>query len=136
MSSPPSDHMEEDAWLMKIKLKREDSAGAAKEDKSNKATGDQVPIVEQALPAVEEEEEEDILKPYYAHLTPTEIAAFRIIEMVRIQNKYLTRENILHMEHIASLRSVIQRLESLLVLKDQITYTSSPPPSYSSPKEN
>ena len=92
-------------------------------------------MVEQALPA--DEEEEDILKPYYAHLTPTEIATFRIIETVRIKNKYLTRENILHLEHIASLRSVIRRLESLLVLKDRTTSTSSPPPpSSSSPKEN
>ena len=89
---------------------------------------------EQILAA--DEEEEDILKPYYAHLTPTEIAAFRIIEMVRIQNKYLTRENILHMEHIASLRIVIRRLESLLVLKDRITSTSSPPPPSSPLKEN
>ena len=49
---------------------------------SKEATGDQVPMDEKALPA--DEEEEDILKPYYAHLTPTEIAAFRIIEMVRV----------------------------------------------------
>ena len=134
MSSSPSDRMEEDAWLMKIELKREDPVGAAKEDKSKEATGDQVPMDEQALPA--DEEEEDILKPYYAHLTPTEIATFRIIEMAHIQNKYLTRENILHMEHIASLRSVIRRLESLLVLKDRIASTSSPPPPSSPPKEN
>ena len=58
-------------------------------------------MVEQALPT--EEEEEDILKPYYDHLTPTEIEAFRIIEMVRVQNRYLTRENILLQEHIIAL---------------------------------
>ena len=132
MSSPPSGRMEEDAWLMKIELKREDPVGAAKEDKSKEATGDQVPMDEQALPA--DEEEEDILEPYYAHLTPTEIAAFGIINTVRIQNKYLNRENILHMEHIASLRRVIRRLESLLILKDRIASTSSPPSSSSPPK--
>ena len=119
MSSSSSNNVEEDAWLMKIELKREDSVGAAKEDKSKEATGDQVPMVEQALLA--DEEEEDILKPYYAHLTPTGIAAFRIIEMVRIQNKYLTRENILHLEHITHLQSIIRRLENLLILKDRIT---------------
>ena len=88
-------------------------------------------MVEQAWPA--EEEEEDILKPYYAHLTPTEIETFRIIETVRVQNKYLTHENILHQEHIIHLRGFIRRLENLLILKDRI---ASPPPSSSSPKEN
>ena len=90
---------------MKIELKREDPVGPAKEDKSKEATGDQVPTDEQALPA--DEEEEDILEPYYTRLTPVEIATFRIINTVRIQNKYLNRENNLHMEHIASLGRVI-----------------------------
>ena len=44
----------------------------------------------------------------------TEIEAFRIIETVHVQNKYLTRENILLQEHITVLRSVIHRLENLL----------------------
>ena len=118
---------------MKIELKREEPVEAVKGDKSKEAIGDQVPLVEQAWPT--EEEEEDILKPYYGHLTPTEIEAFRIIETVRVQNKYLTRENILHQEHIIFLRSVIRRLDNLLIVKDRIAYTSSPPPS-SSPKEN
>ena len=118
---------------MKIELKREEPVEAVKGDKSKEATGDQAPVVEQAWPA---EEEEDILKPYYAHLTPTEIEAFRIIETVRVQNKYLTRENILHQEHIIFLRSVIRRLENLLIMKDKIATTSSPPPPSSSPKEN
>ena len=91
-------------------------------------------VVEQALPA--EEEEEDILKPYYDHLTPTEIEAFRIIKMVHVQNKYLTRENILLQEHVTFLRSVICRLEYLLSLKDKIATISSSPPPSSSPKEN
>ena len=88
---------------MKIELKREDTVGVVKEDESKEATGDQVPMDNQALPA--DEEEEDV--PYYAQLTPVEISAFRIINMIRIQNKHLNRENILHMEHIASLRRVI-----------------------------
>ena len=86
---------------MKIELKREVPVEAVKGDESKEATVDQPLVFEQVLPA--EEEEEDILKPYYAHLTPTEIEAFRIIEMVRLQNKYLTRENILHQEHITFL---------------------------------
>ena len=91
-------------------------------------------MVEQAWPA--EDEEEDILKPYYDHLTPTEIEAFQIIEPVCVQNKYLTRENILFQEHIVALRSVIRRLENLLIMKEKIATTSSPPPPSSSPKEN
>ena len=57
MSSCPSDHMEEDAWLMKIELKREEPIEAVKGDKSKETTGDQVPVVEQALPAEGEEED-------------------------------------------------------------------------------
>ena len=118
---------------MKMELKREEPKESFNGDKSKESTGDQSPAVEQALPA---EEEEDILKPYYAHLTPTEIEAFRIIETVRVQNKYHTHENILHQEHIIFLRSVIRRLENLLILKDRIPSTSSQAPSSSSLKEN
>ena len=125
MYSSPSNNLEENAWLMKIELKREEPVEAVKGDKRKEATGDLPPVVEQALRA--EEEEEDILKPYYAHLTPTEIAAFQIIETVRVQNKYLTHENILHQEHIIFLRSIIRRLENLLILKGRISL--SPPPS-------
>ena len=117
---------------MKIKLKREEPVEAVKGDESKEATIDQPPMAEQALPA--EEEEEDILKSYYAHLTPTEIEAFLIIETVRVQNKYLTRENFPHQDHIIHLRSVIRGLENLLILKDRIA--SSPPPSSSPRKEN
>ena len=81
-----------------------------------------------------EEEEQDILKPYLTHLTHAEIEAFRITEIVRIQNKYLTRQNIPHQEHIIHLWSVIRRLENLLILKDRIA--SSPTSSSSPPKEN
>ena len=124
--------MEEDAWLMKIETKREEPTDDVEGDKGKKATLDPSPLAAQALLA--EEEEEGILKPYLTHLTPAEIEAFRVIEIVRIQNKYLTRENILHQEHIIHLRGVIRRLENLLILKDRI---ASSPPSYSSPpKEN
>ena len=132
MSSPTSNNVEEDAWLMKIELKREEPKEAFKGDKSKEATGDQPPVVEQALPA---EEEEDILKPYYDHLTPTEIEAFRIIKMVLVQNKYLTHENILLQEHIIALRSIICRLANLLIMKDKIATTSLSPPPSSSPKK-
>ena len=112
---------------MKMELKREGPKESLKGDKSKEAVGDQAPAVEQALPA---EEEEDILQPYYEHLTPTEIEAFRIIEKTRVQNKYLTRENILLQEHIIALRSIIRRLKNLLEIA-----TTTPPPPSSSPKE-
>ena len=124
--------MEEDAWLMKIETEREEPTDAVKGDKGKEATIDLFPVAAQALLA--EEVEEDILKPYLTHLTPAEIEAFRVIEIVRIQNKYLTRKNILHQEHIIYLRSVIRRLDNLLILKDRIA--SSPPPSSSPPMEN
>ena len=124
--------MEGDAWLMKIELKREEPAGAVGGDEGKEVTVDQPPAFEQALAA--DEEEGDILKPYLTHLTPAEIEAFLIIEIVRIQNKYLTCENILHQEHIIHLRSVIHRLENLLILKEMIS--SSPPSSSSPPQEN
>ena len=118
---------------MKIEMKREEPVEAVGGDESKEVTVDQPQVFEQALPA--EEEEEDILKPYLTHLTPAEIEAFRIIEIVRIQNKYLTRENILQQEHITHLQSVIRPLENLLILKDKIS-SSSPPPYSSSPKQN
>ena len=58
MSSPSPNDIEEDAWLMKIELKREELEETFKEDKSKEAVGDQTPRVEQALPV---EKEEDIL---------------------------------------------------------------------------
>ena len=92
MSSPSSNNVEGDAWLMKIELKREEPVEADGGDVSKEVIVDQPLVFEQALPA--EEEEEDILKPYHTHPTPAEIEAFRIIEIVCIQNKYITRENI------------------------------------------
>ncbi|XP_037446366.1 skin secretory protein xP2-like [Triticum dicoccoides] len=78
MSSSPTNNVEEDAWLMRIELKREELEEIFKEDKSKEVVGDQTPAVEPALPV---EKEEDVLQPYYEYLTPTEIEAFRIIEM-------------------------------------------------------
>src|SRR6266566_9188370 len=96
---------------------------------------DQPPEEDQSMPT-KEGEEEDILQPYYSHLTPIEIEAFRAFEAVRVQNKYLIRENILLQEHIDNLRRVIRKLEHLLKLKCDITSpppTSTPPPSSSPP---
>ena len=68
---------------MKIELKREGPEEPLEGGMSKEAIENQTPMVEQGWPT--EEEEEDILKPYYAHLTPTEIEAFRIIAKVSIQ---------------------------------------------------
>ena len=86
---------------MKIEMKREELGEINEGDKIKKVVEDQVPVAE----------EEDILQPYYSHLTPIQIEAFKIIELVRVQNKYLTRENILLQEHIVTLQSMIHRLD-------------------------
>ena len=105
MSSPSSNNGENDAWLMKIELKREELGEINKDDGIKKVMEDQ---------AVAEEEEEDILQPHHNLFTPTEIEAFKMIELARIQNKYLTRENILLKEHITALKGIIRKLEDLL----------------------
>ena len=66
--------MEEDAWLMKIEMKQEEPTDALKGDKGKKSTLDPSPVAAREL--LVEEEEEDILKPYLPHLTPTKIEAF------------------------------------------------------------
>ena len=58
--------------------------------------------------------EEDIPSPLPNLFTPTEIEAFKMIELARIQNKYLTQENILLKDHIARLKGIIRKLEELL----------------------
>jgi hypothetical protein len=131
MSPSSSNKVEEDAWLMKIELKREEPEETIKGDKAKEVTGDQVSAVGRAVPVAEEE---DILQPYYDYLTPTEIEAFRVIEMVRVQNKQLTRGNVMLQEHIISLRSIIYRLENHLSLKCE-AITSSPPSSSYPTKE-
>ena len=60
MSSPSSNNGDNDAWLMKIELKREEPGKINKDDGIKKAMGDQVPAVV----------EEDILQPHHNLLTP------------------------------------------------------------------
>ena len=71
--------------------------------------------------------EEDILQLHHNLLTPTEIEAFKMIELAHIQNKYLTRENVLLKEHITALKGIIRKLEDLL--RSMCDYPSSPTPS-------
>ena len=115
MSSPSSNNEGDDAWLMKIELKRKEPREINKDDGIKKAMEDQAPTAE----------EEDILQPPYNLLTPTEIEAFKMIEIVRIQNKYLTRGNILLQEHITALKGIILNLEHLL--RSMCDTPSSPP---------
>ena len=116
MSSPSSSHHEgNDAWLMKIELKREEPMEINKDEGIKKAMEDQVPATE------------DILQLNQNLLTTTEIEAFKMIELARIQNKYLTRENILLKEHITALKGIIHKLEELL--RSMCDYPSSPPSS-------
>ena len=72
-------------------------------------------------------EEENIPQPLPNLFTTTEIEAFKMIELARIQNKYLTRENILLKEHITGLKGIIRKLEELL--RSMCDYPSSPPSS-------
>ena len=83
-----------------------------KDEGIKKTTDDQVPAAE------------DILQLDHILLTPTEIEAFKMIELARIQNKYLTRENILLKEHIIALKGIIRKLEDLL--RSMCDYPSSP----------
>ena len=82
-----------------------------KDEGIKKATEDQVPATE------------DILQLDHNLLTPTEIEAFKMIELARIQNKYLTRENILLKEHIIALKGIIRKLDYIgLVYKTSISH--------------
>ena len=119
MSSPSSNNGDNDAWLMKIELKREEPMEINKDEGIKKAMEDQVPAAE------------DILQLDHNLLTPTEIEAFKMIELARIQNKYLTRENILLKEHIIALKGIIRKLEDLL--RSMCDYPSSTTPPSSSP---
>ena len=121
MSSPSSNNGDNDAWLMKIELKREESMEINEDEGIKKATEDQVPATE------------DILQPDHNLLTPTKIEAFNTIELARIQNKYLTRENILLKEHIIALKGIIRKLEDLL--RSMCDYPSSTSPPSSPTKE-
>ena len=76
MSSPSSsNHEGNDAWLMKIELKREEPEEINKDDGIKKVMEDQAPAAEK----------EDILQHHENLLTPTEIEAFKMIELARIQ---------------------------------------------------
>ena len=116
MSSPSSNNGDNDAWLMKIELKREEPMETNKDEGIKKATEDQAPAAE------------DILQLDHNLLTPTEIEAFKMIELVRIQNKYLTCENILLKEHIIALNGIIRKLEDLLRSMCDYPSTTPPPP--------
>ena len=113
MSSHSSNNGENNAWLMKIELKREEPMEINKDEGIKKATEDQV------LAAG------DTLQLDHNLLSPTEIEAFKMIELARIQNKYLTRENILLKEHIVALKGIIRKLEDLL--RSMCDYLSPPP---------
>ena len=117
MSSPSFNNEGNDAWLVKMELKREEPGEINKDDRIKKVKEDQAPAVE----------EEDILQPHHNLLTPTEIEAFKMIELARIQTKYLTRENILLKEHIVALKGIIHKFEELLC--SMCDYPSSSPPS-------
>jgi hypothetical protein len=111
---------------MKMELKAEGPKDVLTVAKDKEAVGDEAPALNQALP----EEEEDILRPYYEHLTPAEIEAFRMIEVTHVQNKYLTRVNILLEKHIVDLQDIKRRLQALVE-----TLLATPPPTPSSSKK-
>ena len=121
MSPPSSNNTGNDAWLMKIELKREKPMEINKDEGIKKATEDQVPAAE------------DTLQLDHNLLTPTEIEAFKMIELARIQNKYLTQENILLKEHVVTLKGIIRKLEDLL--RSMCDYPSSTTPPSSPAKE-
>ena len=119
MSSPSSNNGDNDAWLVKIELKREEPMEINKDEGIKKAMEVQSPTVK----------EEDIPQPLPNLFTPTEIEAFKMIELACIQNKYLTEENILLKDHIAGLKGIIHKLEELLRSMCDYPPSSSPPPS-------
>ena len=104
---------------MKIELKREEPKEINKDERIKKAMEVQASVVK----------EEDIPQPLPNLFTPTEIEAFKMIELARIQNKYLTQENILLKDHIAGLKNIIRKLEELLRSMCDYPPSSSPPPS-------
>ena len=123
MTSPSSNNEDKDAWLLKIELKREEPEEINKDERIKKAMEVQAPVVK----------EEDTPQPLPNLFTPTEIEAFKMIELARIQNKYLTQENILLKEHIVALKGIIRKLEDLL--RSMCDYPSSPPSSPTTKKE-
>ena len=123
MASPSFNNEDKDAWLLKIELKREESEEVNKDEGIKKAMEVQAPAVK----------EEDIPQHLPNLFTPTEIEAFKMIDLARIQNKYLTQENILLKDHIAGLKGIIHKLEELLrsmcdYPPSSSTTPTSPPP--------
>ena len=116
---PPesSNNEDKDAWLMKIELKRDEPEEINKDEGIKKAMEVQAPVVK----------EEGIPQPLPNLFTPTEIEAFKIIELAHIQNKYVTQENILLKDHIAGLKGIIRKLEELL--RSMCDYPPPPSPS-------
>ena len=104
MTAPSSNNEDKYAWLLKLELKREEPGEVNKDDAIKKSMEDQAPGAE----------EENIPQPLPNLFTLTEIEAFKMIELARIQNKYLTRENILSKERIIALKGIIRKLEELL----------------------
>ena len=121
MTSPSSNNEDKDTWILKIELKREEPEEINKDEGIKKAMEVQAPVVK----------EEDIPQSLPNLFTPTEIEAFKMIELARIQNKYLTQENILLKDHIAGLKGIIRKLEELLRSMCDYPPSSSPPPSAS-----
>ena len=119
MALPSFNNEDKDAWLLKIELKREEPEEINKDEGIKKAMEVQAPVVK----------EEDIPQPLPNLFTPIEIEAFKMIELARIQNKYLTQENILLKDHIAGLKGIIRKLEELLRSMCDYPPSSSPPPS-------
>ena len=76
MTAPSSNNEDKDAWLLKIELKREEPEEINKDEGIKKAMEDQVAATE------------DTRQLDHNLLTPTEIEAFKMIELARIQNKY------------------------------------------------
>ena len=89
--APSPNNEDKDAWLLKIELKREEPEEINRDEGIKKVMEDQAPVAK----------EEDIPQPLPNLFTPTEIEAFKMIELARIQNKYLTSENFLLKEHIS-----------------------------------
>ena len=114
MTSPSFNNEDKDAWLFKIEMKREELEEINKDEGIQKAMEDQAPAVE----------EEDIPQPLPNLFTPNDIEAFNMIELARIQNKYLTQENILLKDHIIALKGIIRKLEELL--RSMCDYPSPP----------
>ena len=119
MASTSFNNEDKDAWLLKIELKREELEEINTEEGIKKAMEVQAPAVK----------EEDIPQPLPNLFTPSEIEAFKMIELAHIQNKYLTQENILLKDHITGLKGIIRKLEELLRSMCDYPPSSSPPPS-------